>query len=58
MAGPMAPAASGGNTESELAHQIAELRMEVAGLRSQSVVDGLDNFPPPPQYDHHGSDLR
>jgi len=58
IAGPMTPAARGGNTESELAHQIAELRMEVADLRMRpSVVDDLDNFPPP-QYDHHGSDMR
>lgn len=58
MAVPVTSATGGGGTESELAYQIAELRMEVADLRMRpSIVDVLDDFPPP-QYDNHGSDMR
>jgi len=46
---PSTAAGTEGNTESGLAHQIAELRMEVADLRMRPSI--VDDFPPP-QYDH------
>lgn len=58
VAAAMNPTADvGGNTESELAHQIAELRMEVADLRMRPPIDVPDNFPPP-QYEQSRSDIH